>query len=215
MEQKYTDFIVKVNNPHGLDQIVQGWRSVVLQDENGAYEPYNDTRGYYTVRCFGDPEFVKFAINHQGYGKVVTPEEVRPEYMVSPRQFFSQEPPDFVIGVDLAVSEHGYTALAVVAVETKEVVYQGVCGTMDSTQEYLASLRKKFPNSVTVTDEPYLAGAIQAKPRPIKGKEDTERLKMIAQLSGQMNNEKLALGMALELANELTAPPKIRFDWKF
>lgn len=64
-----TDILVRTGNPGMLDQTVQrlpGPPSVVV----GAPD-YVMVDGCYVVRVFGDPGFIKFAIDSQGYGEVV------------------------------------------------------------------------------------------------------------------------------------------------
>ena len=63
------ELIVSVQNPEILDQTVQQFGSVVVQD---ARSDYSKKDGNYVVRCFGNADFVKFAIENQGYGKVVS-----------------------------------------------------------------------------------------------------------------------------------------------
>lgn len=59
----FTDIEVETNEPLYLDRVVQHWAAAVIEGSwNGKT---------CKVRCFGDPGFIKFAIDHQGYGKVV------------------------------------------------------------------------------------------------------------------------------------------------
>lgn len=65
-----TDFLVETNNPAALDSILQSF-GAVLVGGGGENPRYVKVRGYYLMRCLGDGGFVKFAVEHQGYAKVV------------------------------------------------------------------------------------------------------------------------------------------------
>jgi predicted phage terminase large subunit-like protein len=67
----YTDLKVVEfqGNPAALDQTLQGLGpAVLLQKGPGVYLKQD---GYYTIRVFGDPGFIKFACEQQGYCKVL------------------------------------------------------------------------------------------------------------------------------------------------
>ena len=74
---KCIELLVKTGNPAALDLVVQNWAASVGQFSDGSYRPElaKDKEGnlqtVYVVRCLGDAEFVKFAINAQGYGMVI------------------------------------------------------------------------------------------------------------------------------------------------
>jgi hypothetical protein len=64
-EQKQaTDFLVECNNPESFDKTINQLGAAALI-ENG------EKGGYHVMRVFGDPGYIKFAIQNQGYGKVI------------------------------------------------------------------------------------------------------------------------------------------------
>lgn len=64
------DLIVYCNNPEALDKTLQQMGALVMQNPDGSY-PIE--QGGYRVRTLtADINFIKFAIGHQGYGKVVS-----------------------------------------------------------------------------------------------------------------------------------------------
>ena len=65
-----TDLIVETNSPEALDVILQTFGAVVVQSDINK-PTYMQKDGGYVVRCFGNPDFIKFAITNQGYGKVL------------------------------------------------------------------------------------------------------------------------------------------------
>lgn len=64
-----TDFLIECGNPEAFDRTINSM-GAVLQD-NGNKGQYVKHEGYYVMRVFGDPGFLKFAIENQGYGKVI------------------------------------------------------------------------------------------------------------------------------------------------
>lgn len=68
-ESRATDLIVVTANPAMLDETVQqlGPAAVVNDSYNG-----ESCR----VRVFGDPGFIRFAIQNQGYGEIIGEEPV-------------------------------------------------------------------------------------------------------------------------------------------
>lgn len=66
---KIRDLLVQTANPADLDRIVKSLGAALV--EAGGRGHYLLVEGCYVVRCFGDPGFVRFAIEHQGYGKVI------------------------------------------------------------------------------------------------------------------------------------------------
>lgn len=67
---KAIDIIVKTANPAALDQILQTFGAVVVQSDINK-PTYMQKDGGYVVRCFGNVDFIKFAITNQGYGEVI------------------------------------------------------------------------------------------------------------------------------------------------
>ena len=62
-------FKVFTENPSALDSTIQAMGGVVEQNPDGSYS--KDEDGNYTVRAFGNADFLKFAIKTQGYAKVI------------------------------------------------------------------------------------------------------------------------------------------------
>lgn len=71
MEQKkFTDFLVECGNTEAFDKTINSMNAVLYDGGNkGDYK--KDENGYYTMRVYGDPGFLKFAIQNQGYGKII------------------------------------------------------------------------------------------------------------------------------------------------
>ena len=69
MEQP-KDFLVQCNNPESFDRTIQAFGAVLM--DGGVKGKYIQKDGLYTMRVFNDPNFVKFAIEQQGYGKVIS-----------------------------------------------------------------------------------------------------------------------------------------------
>lgn len=64
-----TDIVVETENPEALDRIVSQLAAAhLVEDSPGKYVR---RQGGYVVRCFGNPGYLEFAINHQRYGKVI------------------------------------------------------------------------------------------------------------------------------------------------
>lgn len=61
MEQKTTDFLVDCINPEAFDKTINQLGSVLIQDDDN----------YYVMRVFSDTGFIKFAIQNQGYGRII------------------------------------------------------------------------------------------------------------------------------------------------
>ena len=75
-QPKVVDLFVETTSPASLDATVNHFGAAVNQGgQETGYAPEAD--GTYRVRCFSNPDFVAFAIEHQGYGKVVGREEVK------------------------------------------------------------------------------------------------------------------------------------------
>jgi hypothetical protein len=68
--KKATDYLVQCGNPESFDKTIQQLGSAVLID-GGTKGNYIQKDGYYVMRVFGEPDFLKFAIEAQGYGKIV------------------------------------------------------------------------------------------------------------------------------------------------
>jgi len=64
---KTTDFLVECNNPKALDTTLNQMGAALIEDEGS----YFKKDGYYVMRVFGDPGFIKFAVTNQGYCKIV------------------------------------------------------------------------------------------------------------------------------------------------
>lgn len=69
-EKKATDFLIECHNPEAFDRTINSMSTAALV-ENGGKGQYLQKDGYYVMRVFGDAGFLKFAIENQGYGKVV------------------------------------------------------------------------------------------------------------------------------------------------
>lgn len=68
--KEYTDFLIECGNPKAFDKTINQFGAVLFDGGNkGNY--YADKDGYYRMRVYGDPGFVKFAIQNQGYGKII------------------------------------------------------------------------------------------------------------------------------------------------
>jgi hypothetical protein len=65
-----TDMIVQCGNPIVLDGILHSFGTAVIQDDLDK-PTYMQREGGYVVRCFSDAVFIKFVIEHQGYGRVI------------------------------------------------------------------------------------------------------------------------------------------------
>lgn len=70
MSKKATDFLVECRNPKSFDQTIQQLGAAVLIN-GGNEDNYIKKNGYYIMRVFGNAGFLKFAIENQGYGKVI------------------------------------------------------------------------------------------------------------------------------------------------
>ena len=66
---KATDFLIECNNPESFDKTINSMGAVLC--DNGNKGEYIKQDGYYLMRVMGDPGFVKFAIQNQGYGKII------------------------------------------------------------------------------------------------------------------------------------------------
>jgi hypothetical protein len=70
MKQEFTDFLVECGNPAAFDQTINSMGAVLFDGgQKGQYQ--KDENGYYTMRVYGDPGYIKFAIQNQGYGKII------------------------------------------------------------------------------------------------------------------------------------------------
>lgn len=69
MDMQVTDLLVETSNPDFLDQSVNHLGAAVVG--GGMPGGYSKESGAYIVRCFGDPGFIQFAIENQGWGTVV------------------------------------------------------------------------------------------------------------------------------------------------
>lgn len=69
LDMKSTDILVRTKNPEHLDRTMNSFSAAVIG--GGMPGGYIKEDGCYIVRCFGDPDFIKFVIANQGYGEVV------------------------------------------------------------------------------------------------------------------------------------------------
>lgn len=71
MEQKkFTDFLVECGNPEAFDRTINSMGAVLYDGGNKGNYIKNEY-GHYTMRVYGDAGYIKFAIQHQGYGKII------------------------------------------------------------------------------------------------------------------------------------------------
>lgn len=66
---KATDFLVETNSPEYLDSTIQAWSAVLVG--GGMPGGFVKKGKYYVMRVFGNPDFVKFAVDEQGYCKII------------------------------------------------------------------------------------------------------------------------------------------------
>jgi hypothetical protein len=66
-----TDFLVETANPDYLDSTLQQLPGAQVLVGGGMPGGYVKREGYYVMRVFGDPGFIKFACEAQGYCKIV------------------------------------------------------------------------------------------------------------------------------------------------
>ena len=64
-----TDFLIETSSPERLDATIQNWGAALVG--GGMPGGYVKKDGYYVMRVFGNPGFIKFAIENQGYGKII------------------------------------------------------------------------------------------------------------------------------------------------
>lgn len=69
-QKKATDFLIECGNPEAFDRTINSMGAAALV-ENGDKGQYLKKDGYYVMRVFGDAGFLKFAIQNQGYGKII------------------------------------------------------------------------------------------------------------------------------------------------
>jgi hypothetical protein len=64
------DFLVQCNNPKAFDETIMqlGAASLVMGHGQGGYMQQD---GYFVMRVFNNEGYIKFAVEHQGYGKVI------------------------------------------------------------------------------------------------------------------------------------------------
>lgn len=66
---KFTDYLVTgFSNPEAMDRTLNGLGPAVLIGGPGNYEK---REGCYVMRVFGNPGYIEFAVEHQGYCKIV------------------------------------------------------------------------------------------------------------------------------------------------
>lgn len=64
------DFLVQCGNPEAFDKTIQQLGTAALIDA-GTKGKYIQKDGHYVMRVFGNPDFLRFAIENQGYGKII------------------------------------------------------------------------------------------------------------------------------------------------
>ena len=70
MSEQFTDYLIECGSPVLLDAIIQKLGTAMLmQDSDNSYPKNSD--GHYTMRVIGDPGYIKFALEQQGYGKII------------------------------------------------------------------------------------------------------------------------------------------------
>jgi len=68
-----TDFLVEVADPHALDSLLislPGANANLIEHDTDI-PVFLKVDGYYVMRVFGDPGFLKFACEAQGYCKII------------------------------------------------------------------------------------------------------------------------------------------------
>lgn len=58
------ELLAKTPNPKALDAVLHSFGAALVEDGQGGYVKDGDE---YIVRCFGDPDFLIFAVKSQGY----------------------------------------------------------------------------------------------------------------------------------------------------
>lgn len=64
-----TDYLVDCANPEAFDKIINSWGAVLC--DGGNKGKYIQQEGHYIMRIMGNEGFIKFAIENQGYGKII------------------------------------------------------------------------------------------------------------------------------------------------
>lgn len=70
MNKEATDFLIECGNPKAFDKTIQKMGAAALIN-GGNEDNYIKKDGRYVMRVFGDTGFIQFAIENQGYGKVI------------------------------------------------------------------------------------------------------------------------------------------------
>lgn len=68
-EMEATDFLVETNNPEYLDKTINSFGAALVG--GGMPGGFVKRGDYYVMRVFGNIDFIKFAIESQGYGKII------------------------------------------------------------------------------------------------------------------------------------------------
>jgi len=63
-------------NPKGVDSTLNQMGAALIQNSDGSYLLEN---GCYVMRILGDPGYVRFACEHQGYCRIIGERPVRQE----------------------------------------------------------------------------------------------------------------------------------------
>lgn len=67
---KPKDFLIECGNPEAFDKTIQQLGAATLVG-GGTEQGYVKKDGCYVMRVFANSSFLKFAIENQGYGKVI------------------------------------------------------------------------------------------------------------------------------------------------
>lgn len=68
-DSRHTDFLVDTPNPEALDRTLQSLGVVLIG--GGMPGGYEQVDGHYVMRVLGDPGYVRFACESQGYCTIV------------------------------------------------------------------------------------------------------------------------------------------------
>jgi hypothetical protein len=70
MNKQATNILIECSNPESFDNTIQKLGAAALVG-GGMPNGYVKKDGYFVMRVFGDAGFLKFAIQNQGYGRVI------------------------------------------------------------------------------------------------------------------------------------------------
>jgi hypothetical protein len=66
-EPKFKDFLVDTPNPKALDATLNQMGAALI----GGPDNFIKVDGHYVMRALGNPDYIRFACEHQGYCKVI------------------------------------------------------------------------------------------------------------------------------------------------